>query len=290
MGADIGISYSIIATNLEMHGLEGLLLAVGIGGLSVAIKPLYDRMAEKRLHHEKHQLQGNKWSFIIVSVLTVVAVICCVGMFAYLRTDILAQTTASTDPATFTDGISVPQSENPYNPWAAWYTQAGMIAAGLVFIFGGTICMSIAIPVLFRNRKTHSWNRKSTKLQLEIDIAEDAVKPIAIETDMNVVAMHAAEETLGKIRGKIAQLEDPRNLEARRDELQAELAKEKTAQNIASYHDAYERGRASSDAEGSPTTSGPRRRRTERPWVEVRRLLAEHRRRQSIVPLVEETA
>jgi len=310
MGADMGISYSVIAQNLGMKGWEGILLAVGLGGLSVMAKPLYDRIAEKRLHHRESRLEGRKAWFFAFGVLGLILIIACVSCFAFLRTEMMVMLNASTDTGVF-DPTAVASAAPETSPESAifgkWYTQAGMVAAATVFIIGGTICMSIAIPVLFRNSKRIGYRRRSARLGRALDTAHAELTPLQARASTTALEVANAEETLATTREKLEALPSADALEARRSELQASLLQARTQQKLAAYLDAKDRGTARretlTDAEkltasvlqsanegSSEKSSGgsPERRRV-RPFVAVRRMLTERMRRESGTSLATDT-
>lgn len=315
MLADVGISYSVVATNLKMQGWDGVFFSIGLGLLPIALKPLYDRIAEKRLHHDQFMNKKNALPFILVSVLAALVIFACAIAFALLRTNIYSQILQSSEPPlplSFEEK-SAPenggQASEDANPFKDPYAAVGLVCAGVVFIFGGTICLSIAIPVLYRNNRKRRYTKNEKRELSNIDNLETERAVFCMRMEKAANAITSYEKRKRDIIDQLNGLPSTKDYEGRKVDLYNSLSEAVTKRRIYAYRDAYLRGVArrslytsdelrrlaalinekEEETEDHSENSGGRPGKTRlRPYLAVRRMLNERMRRSSGTSLSED--
>lgn len=141
---DISIIKVVAYAVLDMGGNEPLIFAIGIGFLTIVMKPLVDRV------FEKPYLQGNRLYMhgllIFVSLLTILAL----GLMGNFRYDDLLHSLIGDDSIGSYYGKG----------YVAWM----FILTSILFAIAGAICFSIGMPV-FRQHTNFMANRISIQFK-----------------------------------------------------------------------------------------------------------------------------
>ncbi|TDH26781.1 hypothetical protein EXU57_08190 [Segetibacter sp. 3557_3] len=170
IGADYGIALNIVATNLQIGtSTDGqgtvhityiaYMFAIAIAGLSVVLKPAYDRLIEKPYHNSKAKKRFA--IFIITSSILVLAMLVAFGIF---REEMISKDLGLNDASTSIDANSNStqpnaESSSSSSPAAAF----AIISSTFLFAIAGAVSLGISIPVIYKSYRI-TWNNLRQKL------------------------------------------------------------------------------------------------------------------------------
>jgi hypothetical protein len=173
VGGDLIISHEIVAYALNIRNtFEAWAFAFGLAGVSVLLKPAYERLIEQPyLTAYNPKTKRNYGYFQIVLVAISIGTLSILGWFRYeaYKTDklkeginrqiktlqleatpLVGNTSAAPNPALT---IKIEEKLREYNllnqklvnsPWAKW----SFVLSGVLFAIAGAICLGIAFPIL----------------------------------------------------------------------------------------------------------------------------------------------
>lgn len=310
---DIGIAQSTVADGLELTGWHGVVFAVGLGLLSVLLKPVYDRLVEDPYH------EGRPGLFVrvitTVSLLTLGALL-VLGYFrsesyvagknaerAELQTEEIAdQIEAIEEDTTLPPAVAerqiaalesqqaqatTLQAEATESLTKSTWGRLSFILSGLLFAVAGAVCLGIGLKHItdWYYLRRLPMNRARSLRDQSAAAAAVAAEPSPAPYTDTLPALRAEAE---QARARAAAAWP---LDTCRDAFAAALAQRAAQIEAASaarreklvhlYRDGYELGLknpADYDSglktdEGSGLPGSPRRRR-ERPFLEIRRAIA----------------
>lgn len=228
MAADFGISLNIVADTMKMQGWEGYAFAFGLAGVSVVLKPLYDRIVEKP-YVDKNNPRSVKRIFtitIIIVAAIALALLYALGMF---RLNVLQIIQGSGEDESF-------------NPFSSKYAVFSFVLSALLFAISGAICLGISIPVFYKQWKLYNLKNLINKFgKLEENILNEIKDKETIRVNMAA----QLDSYLQKITNKEEQIGNIKSTDYLQNEINDLLLNLKTAKtnkSIAIYSDGYERG------------------------------------------------
>jgi hypothetical protein len=153
---DISITHQITSWGFDMKGIEGWVFAVGLAFTAFLIKPVVDRLLEKRFQKTGQQLTNVYKAVLLIITGLGIVMLFLLGKFrsesqvaATKLGDINYQMQSLSDPnsaeyiklAEERKLINEDLTNNPVGEW-------GIILSGIIFAIGGALCLSIAFPSL----------------------------------------------------------------------------------------------------------------------------------------------
>lgn len=169
MGADFGIA-TLVADTLGIVGTwEKWLFAGGLAGLSVMLKPVYDRLLEK--HYVKNKrLNYYNWFVMIIAALVLILLV-NLGVF---RMSTMAALNASS-PITTDATSNVNDAVSSADPTQTIFGQISFVLSSVLFSLASAICLGISLPIFHKEWKIKREGQRKDILEKEAKVLEETV-------------------------------------------------------------------------------------------------------------------
>jgi hypothetical protein len=248
IGADFGIALNIVATNLQIGtttDTEGVahisyiayMFAIAIAGLSVVLKPAYDRLIEKP--YQDGKAKRTFAVFIIICSLLVLAMLVSFGIF---REEIISKGLAIQDVSTNIDAELEPKAESIGNNSSSMASGFAIVSSTFLFAIAGAISLGISVPIIYKSYRI-TWNNLRQKLW-NAKIFETSATKLSVETDRlnSEAAIKLVEEQVADLQDELGFKEIVRDKTELLQVLIGSRLNKIVEKNKAIYQDGYNRG------------------------------------------------
>lgn len=312
IAGDITITQQITSWGYDMKETEGWIFATGLAFTAFLIKPLIDRMLEKVYHKSGGQLK-RAYRIVLVSITVVgLVMIVILGQFrsdAQIAKARLDEIDARTEKMKDINSPEYKNAEKQRDQISqSLYTAEpgilGIILSGVVFAIGGAICLSIAFPSL-TNLINRYWilPTRIARLRIKIRHIQRHLDELRARMAESEIAKQKAEQKINN--NSLAKLEaEVQKVEILLSELTRLYYTTKSRRDRSLYLDAKNRGEqyridgellyrvvddsdkllAFSTRNGGSTQQESKSSRTytRRPFVKIRKMIADNYNRNQI--------
>ncbi len=158
IAADYTICLNIVADTLKIgltqdgeKTFSSHLFALAMSGLAVVLKPAYDRLIEEP-YHNQNKKRRFAWCISIIA-LSVLGMLFALGLF---REDVIKHSISLEQSSTdiVMEGTAAAVNSGFEHEWAR---KVGIVSSTLLFAIAGAVCLGISLPVIHKNFRIH-WN------------------------------------------------------------------------------------------------------------------------------------
>lgn len=297
--ADISITQQITSWGFKMSGWQARIFAIGLAFTAFLIKPTVDRLLEKPFQAAGFKLKTLYKCVLLGLTALGLLILFCLGKFrsdAEMARNKLDEITAqmgllnpnsqqSIDLQREYDAVQASLSDNTWG-------QYGLIFSGVLFAIGGAVCLSVAFGSLKQLITRYwllparmRWLKKEIRSQ-DRQIATLRSEHTALKTGQEQADKRLAAVGIPQLKEELSALRDER------DALRAEFFQAEYGREHALYLDGKSKGeryeidgklqyKVSDDDHatinlGKEDTQAPPRAYTRRPFVKMRKMIADN--------------
>lgn len=244
--ADVFFTNQVVGYLFDMQDDEGLLIAIGLAGITFLIKPAIDRMLEKPYRDNRHVKRVHGF-YLFVGI----AALVMLGYLGYLRlegvgiqgaSNVNTDTTVTLDMLQNNGGQALSDTSTIDQIIHGFPSQVLFIMSSLLFALAGAVCLSISLPNLtlaerkIRYRALVRIYKKKGK-----DILK-SIEYIRIKQNEYKVASQEADLQISLLRPLDVVESEWNALVRESDQLAKELSQAEIQKEKALYVEGYGRG------------------------------------------------